>query len=310
MAEQKQTVGNPASSRVDDKKNKAKRLGWKFGVGAGLATAAMVATLFFRSCGPQTEGPITAPPDCPAAVTCPAEPAVGDNTCELTKGEHDVFSETWDPASCGFCGDGVRQSFETAENCPVDFTCGDGTIQNRAKVYGAIVQTGTGERATYSFGTKTIPAESCRESSDNYCEADCPTRGGNARGAGSGRPPSKTAGEGVAVRVPRETPGGPCGAGVRSGAGDLISRVSSSISSSSGAIKSAAGVGSVPMNVIVSVRISSSGVPTLAGSSATCGGERCPNPVNPAQVANLSVAGITVGGAEESCTLSIPVRLR
>ncbi|MBU1682028.1 hypothetical protein KKE38_04360 [Candidatus Micrarchaeota archaeon] len=309
MAEQKQTVGK---TKVDDKKNKAKRLGWKFGVGAGLATAAMVATLFFRSCGPQTEGPITTPPtNCPTAVTCPAEPAVGDNNCELTKGEHDVFSESWDPASCGFCGDGVRQPFETAENCPVDFTCGDGEVQHRAKVYGAIVQTGTGESATCSFGTKTIPAESCRSGSDNYCEADCrPRAGGNARGAGSGRPPSKTAGVATVDRPPRETPGGPCGAGVRSGAGDLISRVSSSISSSSGAIKSAAGVGSVPMNVIVSVRISSSGVPTLAGSSATCGGERCPNSINPAQVANLSVAGITVAGAESSCTLSIPVKLR
>ncbi len=310
MAEQKQTVGSPASSRVDDKKSKAKRLGWKFGAGAGLATAAMVATLFFRSCGPQTEGPITPPPECPTAVTCAAEPAVGDNNCELTKGEHDVVSENWDPESCGFCGDGIRQSFETVENCPVDFTCGDGKVQNRAKVYGAIVQTGTGENATYALGTKTIPAESCRVSSDNYCEADCPTKGGNARGAGSARTPAKGAGTGVAVRPPRETPGGPCGAGVRSGAGDLISRVSSSISSSSGAIKSAAGVGSVPVTVVVSVRISSSGVPTLAGSSASCGGQGCPNSINPASVAGLSLAGVTVAGAESSCTLSIPVKLR
>jgi hypothetical protein len=311
MAEQKQTVGSPASSRVDDKKSKAKRLGWKFGVGAGLATAAMVATLFFRSCGPQTEGPITAPPDnCPTAVTCPAEPSATDAICEIIKGEHDMFSESWDPASCGFCGDGVRQSFETVENCPVDFTCGDGEVQHRAKVYGAIVHTGTGESATYSFGTKTIPAESCRLSSENFCEADCPTKGGNARGAGSSRAPNKVAGAGTTDRPPSETPGGPCGAGVRSGAGSLISRVSSSISSSSGAIKQAAGVGSVPVNVIVSVRISSSGVPTLAGSSATCGGQRCPSSVNPASVAGLSLAGITVAGEEASCTLSIPVKLR
>jgi len=307
MAEQKQSVGK---TKVDDKKNKAKRLGWKFGVGAGLATAAMVATMLFRGCEPQTEGPITAPQECPAAVTCPAEPAVGDNTCELTKGEHDMFSDNWDPVSCGFCGDGVRQSWENRENCPVDFTCGDGKVQRRAKTYGAIVQTGSGESVTYSFGTKTIPAESCRASSENYCEADCPTRGGKARGAGSARTPSKVAGGGVSDRPPRETAGGPCGAGVRSGAGSLIARVSSSISSSGGAIKQAAGVGSVPMTVVVRVRISSSGVPTLAGSSATCGGQRCPNSVNPASVAGLSLAGITVAGAESSCTLSIPVRIR
>ncbi len=306
MAEQTRQVRD---KKVDDKKDKAKRLGWKFGVGAGLATAAMVATMLFRGCEPQTEGPITAPPECPAAVTCPAEPAVGDNNCELTKGEHDMFSENWDPASCGFCGDGERQSWENRENCPVDFTCGDGKVQHRAKVYGAVVRTGEGESATYTIGTKTIPAESCRTASDNYCEADCPTRGGKARGAGSAKAPGKASG-GAVDRPPRERPGGPCGAGVRSSAGSLIARVSSSISSSSGAIKQAAGVGSVPVNVTVTVNISSSGVPTLAGSSATCGGQACPNRINPASVAGLSLAGITVAGAESSCTLSIPVRLR
>ncbi|HSB47600.1 MAG TPA: hypothetical protein VLD37_06310 [Candidatus Bilamarchaeum sp.] len=40
---------------------------------------------------------------------CEPEPVRGDNVCQVNKGEADPLSPNFDPQSCGYCGDGIRQ---------------------------------------------------------------------------------------------------------------------------------------------------------------------------------------------------------
>lgn len=305
-------MAEPTQKKVEKKDKptvaeKSRRLGWRFGVGATVATAALVAAMVFQRCGgePQVEGPVT---ECPPAATCPAAPVKGDSNCELEKGEHDMWSQNWDPESCGYCGDRQQQEWETPQTCPVDFACGDGEVQRRAKVYGAVVRTEEGETSTYSLGT-VEHTESCQQNSPNFCEADCPTartgRTGPRRDRDRGQPAATT------TRPPRPTPaGGACEAQVRSAAGQVYARISSQVTTSSGSIKSALGAADVPVMVSVSIRISESGVPTIVGASARCGGSSCPSSANIRSLAGLDVQGLTVANGGPACTLTVPVRLR
>lgn len=304
-------MAEPQTKKVEKKEGpsvaqKSRRLGWKYGAGVAVATAALVAAMVFQRCGgePQVEGPVTA---CPPAVTCPAEPVKGDSNCELEKGEHDMWSKNWDPESCGYCGDRAQQEWETPQNCPVDFACGDGEVQRRAKVYGAVVRTQEGENSTYSLGT-VEHSESCREGAENYCEADCPTKETARTGRGGRRDtPATTA---ATTKRPPVSSGGACESAVRSAAGQVYARISSQVTTSSGSIKSALGAADVPVMVSVSVRISESGVPSIVGASATCGGSSCPQSANIRSMAGLDVQGLTVANGGPACTLSVPVRLR
>ena len=277
--------------------NKTRKLGWKYGAGVGVIAAAVAALVIMRSCTkPEPETIMT---QCPPAVTCPAKAVAGDGECEVEKGEHDFYSDNFAPQDCGWCGDGIQQQWETREDCPVDFHCGNGK-RDRREVYGAVVETEVeGSVVRYSLGTKTI-TESCRSSSDDYCEEDCPT------GTNPNRPPRPPP-----DRPPRQRAKlSACPGEVRSSAGDLISRVTSSVTSSGGELRNQLGVANAPVTVTVSTRIDPSGVPTILGGSASCGGQRCPNSVNVISVTRLTVQGITVGGANEPCRLSIPVRVR
>jgi hypothetical protein len=304
-------MAEPQAKKVEKKDKptvaeKSRRLGWRFGVGATIATAALVAAMAFQRCGgePQVEGPVV---DCPPAVTCPAAPAKGDNNCELEKGEHDMWSQNWDPESCGFCGDRAQQEWETPQTCPVDFACGDGEVQRRAKTYGAIVKTVEGENTTYHLGTVDI-SESCREGADNFCGADCPTATKRTGRTGPRRDRDRPEPVATTKRPPRA--GGACDSSVTGGATSLYSRVIRQVTSSSGSIKGALNAGQAPVQVAVRVRISESGVPTVVGASATCGGSRCNGSANIVNLAGVNVGGISVSNGGPACTLTIPVTLR
>lgn len=94
------------------------------------------------------------------------------------------------------------------------------------------------------------------------------------------------------------------------GSGSLISRISSQVTTASGAIKNALNAGGVPVMVTVRVNISASGIPTLGGVSATCGGSACPQQANVASIAGIDLAGISTGSPSRPCYVMIPVRLR
>lgn len=106
------------------------------------------------------------------------------------------------------------------------------------------------------------------------------------------------------------TAGGPCEGNRVPGAGPLIARVSSQVTSASTTIKNALGAPGVPVMVSVAIDISASGVPTIRGASASCGGSSCPSSANIVSLSGLNVSGITTGSPPRACYIAVPVRLR
>ncbi len=129
--------------------------------GGVIAGGASVAAFIWAIHQPKPEGPIVLPP--PQRAECPSQPVRADGKCEVSKGEADPSSPTFDRESCGYCGDGVRQIMttgdrgsspyidretgalvqdvterpsETPETCPYDFHCGNGR-QDRHDSYAA-----------------------------------------------------------------------------------------------------------------------------------------------------------------------------
>ncbi len=268
---------------------KQRKLGWQYGAGAAVLAASVGALILARSCAkPEPENIITECPDV-KPVEKP-KPPKKDGKCEVDKGEHDPFSKVYSKEDCGYCGDGIQNvPWETAENCEVDFLCGNGKVDYRSKTYGGIVE----NEGSYSYGLINY-SESCVPSSENYCESDCP--GGNPKPTGKVPGKVQPAPDKPAVTPVKQPPlpSGQCPPGIQDST--LRSRVASNISSNSAQIRAAAGGGSAPMTAFVSVNISGSGVPTIAGSSVRCGSSSCPSPVSPASVSSLSLGGIVVGG--------------
>lgn len=165
-----------------------KKLGKRFYISTAV-TAAAIAALLWNKCGTPKQEPLL---DCKTNV-CEAHPAKGDGRCEINKAEADHTSDNFDPKSCGYCGDGIRQikadngsgivldldtlqyfqevterPSETPENCPVDFHCGNKRPEEFRAAYAAILE----KDGKYSVGKKLV-TESCNANSDNYCEYDC-----------------------------------------------------------------------------------------------------------------------------------------
>ncbi len=129
--------------------------------GSLVAGGASVAAFIWAMHNPRHEGLM--PPPQPQNTECPSLPVQGDGLCEVSKGEADPSSPTFDRQSCGYCGDGIRQIMstsgrgsspyldsetgamvqdvterpsETPETCPVDFHCGNGK-QDKNEPYAA-----------------------------------------------------------------------------------------------------------------------------------------------------------------------------
>jgi hypothetical protein len=130
-------------------------------VAAGLA----LPFIFLKTCGMVEDRPV--PAGQAAQKSRPRGPVSGDGKCELEKGEGDPKSKTFDMKSCGFCGDDVRQDWESAQTCPADFHCPNGAVDN-----------GTAYEAYVAEGAKLVPStisvtETCTEKSPLFCAADC-----------------------------------------------------------------------------------------------------------------------------------------
>jgi hypothetical protein len=200
------------------------RTKYKAKVAGGMVTGVIsVAALIFaiRSCKPEPERIPTPPPPVP----CPADPVRGDNICDIDRGEHDPMGRFYDPASCGYCGDGnilrdprdsnqetnaleirstdPRASQPQPENgpkrivCDFDYHCGNGTV-DRDALYGVLVRP-TVDGGVYSFGYQRV-TESCTPNSPNHCPADC---------GGQTPQPADTRRGGTTRRGGRDTPDQP-----------------------------------------------------------------------------------------------------
>lgn len=296
--------GGSAAAKPEQKKPGSRYFGLKNAAGiAGGVGGVAALILFAKFCGSGGQDrpvPPSEPVPQPPAVVCPAPQP---ENCNLELGEHDPHSSNWAPQKCGYCGDGIAQTWETPENCPVDFHCGDGTVQRNA-VYGAYVAP-SAERAGYSLGTITV-TETCNAQDASYCAADCPTAPGAPAPATSDRrrdrrrdrddtPPAAT----TAARPPAS--GGACPGEVT---GRFQNRVSSSLTGNPASVRSAAGATpDTPVRARVTIAIVN-GQASVQGISLSCsgcsGGSLSPG--------SLNVAGIPLDRST-TCTAVIPVTI-
>ena len=283
MSEVKQPDKKESPAKADD----GKKMGWKVPAVVGLGAAAVAAAILFQTCGGRSGGPDRLPPPTPCVACAPA-PVKGDNNCEVDKGEHDQLSPTWDPQSCGYCGDGNRQQWEISSRdprasaaqpaapgirlvvCDVDFHyCGNGQRDGEAQ-YGAMVPPPQ-DGGVWSLGLVSRPAESCRRGADNYCESDC---GGTA-------PAPADTGRRTGTRTERpERPDRPpvqpgrtsaCDPGISTAV--FSARARDQLTGNSGAVRNAVGAQpSQAVTVRVSVTIGADGRPSVSGASGSCAG--------------------------------------
>ncbi len=311
-----------AQKTGERKELKSRYFGYKNAAAVTVGTVAVAALLLFGRGKPAPE-PIQCPPQQPVAAE--AAPVRGDNRCELDKGEADPRSANWDPASCGFCGDGIAQPWEqpsTAQPsdprkyvCDVDFHCGNGRV-DRNQAYTGLVQRSDG---AFEFGSVPVN-ESCNpQEAAIYCAADCPAAPVPApTGVGSTSRPPREPREGSG-REGGDSPrtGGrasACSSGYASqvlGNRQFINRVTGPLFRSAGSLREALGAQGQAIDVSVSVRISESGVASVQGASARCGGGACPQSANVVSTSGLSLQGVTVTAPPDgnACVISVPAQI-
>jgi len=280
---------------------------------------------------PITE-PTRAAPRCDDPITCPTPPQKGDRLCEVAKGEADPYSDNFDPESCGYCGDRIRQvkapqwsapsshpSFrtqnvterpsETAENCPIDFHCGNGTVDVNT-VFGAIVahEEPSGESTTYALESIRI-TESCNPRSPHVCDVDC------GRVIRTSAPPDA----GEDELPPRFNSAFTCPGAVAPtdrvdlaaslGTGEVLSRLGNSLRAVSSTLRSTLGIRPQDtLDVHVSISVDPSGLLSLRSVSATCNGQACGDESSISSVLSFNLAGLTVGAPGRQCYWTVILR--
>ncbi|MFH1685858.1 MAG: hypothetical protein ABH983_06155 [Candidatus Micrarchaeota archaeon] len=272
--------------------------------------------------------PITEPavvPRCDDPITCPTPPRAGDRLCEVAKGEADSYSNTFDPESCGYCGDLIRQvkasqwstptvssSFrtqnvterpsETPENCPVDFHCGNGRVDVNT-VYGAVVS-----HEGYSLETITI-TESCHSRSSHFCDVDCGAviRTSAPRDAGEDQLPPRF---NSAFTCPGAVaPTDQVDLAASLGNGEVLSRLGSSLRIASSSLRTSLGIRPEDtLDIHVSIVVGPSGLLSLRSISAVCNGQSCGDESTISSVLSLNLAGLTVGAPGRECYWTVILR--
>lgn len=310
-------------------KKPKRQLGIKFYAGALAVCAAIAVTSVWKR---GSHEPITETArDCPAQTACDPSPVKGDHKCELAHGEADPFSQNFDPLSCGYCGDGVRQvqadtgaapymdadtliwmqnvterESETPENCPVEFHCGNSTL-DIGKSYGAVVD----EEGTFTIGTITIN-ESCRMESKNLCVPDCRVR--RHRRAETEQPESPPVPRwGSVLTCPSEIASDSARDMVSArslGGGNVLGRIAGIIRQNSGEIRRALAVDPADdLRVITTMTVSAGGAVSLRALSATCNNRVCGSHDVVLNATGLSLEGLTVGAPGRECWWTVGMRV-
>src|SRR5262249_34178015 len=249
----------------------------RIGISLAIATAAVAGVLYLRSYKPHAEPPHR-----------------NDGKCEVEKGERDIASPTFDPESCGYCGDGIRQQWEqpstivdqapTKAVCDVDFHCGNGKVDTD-EAYAAVIPPRT-QGGKYTSGVVRV-TESCDRSSLNFCADDCNGCGGcvDAGHEDSGVRDAGQVDSGSAY----------CPDDVR---GRLAPRIIGQLLNHASAARSAAGAPPDKIvNARVALRVSPPGVADVVSISLTCSDCK----VGAMPPTTLSVAGIALPYVGEEC---------
>jgi hypothetical protein len=311
--------------------------------GATLVAGASIGALFLRFSKPREE-PImnlppvprpTAPPDC--------GPEMEDMRCELNKGEADPHSATFDPVSCGYCGDGIRQvtsstgsrpfldidtmtlvqevterPSETPENCPVEFHCGNG-VQDFRQVYGAWLPPIAVEHGDpvainegYTLGTKII-TENSRD-----CPADVKRNGSSRRDAeqetGAREEPGAALPSSYSWRCPALMAPESSDEMVNlhsSSVWSALSRINGAINNNATALRQALDPAGIAgrVDVHLTIRIGPRGHMQLSGISATCDATPCGDSVSIINSTELSLNGLVMGAPGTECYWSLTLHV-
>ncbi len=304
--------------------------------------AASIGVLFLRFAKPKDE-PImhTERPHPTMPAPAPQEdcsPQKGDLMCEIRKGEADPLSLTFDPESCGFCGDGVRQvnapagsppvldldsgittqlvterPSETPESCPVDLHCGNGRRDFR-RTYGSWLEPSADAGAAdggYSLGTKTI-TETARN-----CPGDARQNGNGGGDSGievieDAEPPltlpSTSAWNCPSMQMPSNSSDM---VDMRSSSvWNALSRVYGAVNSNAAALRRALGVSeSARVDLRLYIRVEPRGYMSFNQVSAQCDNQPCGDAQTIINATGLSLNGLVMGAPETECfwTLTIHV---
>lgn len=320
-------------------KQKKQRRSLKFPILTAVTAAAVAALMWHRCVPPKTETIQK-----PMPKICVAPPEKGDNKCEVSKGEADPLSPTFDPKSCGYCGDEIRQikaengsgiildldtlqyvqevterPSETPENCPVDFHCGNMRVDFRG-VFAAVVEftEEKGEERTkkYKYGT-VLKTETCNPKQDNYCKSDCRL----LKPVANGKEEEEEEVEEVEPVAPKSYGTFTCPSQVGVDSRESISTNSASaravIRRAIGAVRENAPKIRETMNAepsdkvhaILSLLISPNGAVSLRHISASCQGEDCEKALDLKGIVSLSFDGMLVSAPGTECYWTLHVRV-
>lgn len=195
-------------------------------------------------------------------------PRKGDMSCEDDKGETDPRSRTFDPKSCGYCGDGKIQYRETAVNCPIDFHCGNSVLDNKTPYAKWVV-----EGNAFSLRVVEITEECDPTSSVSSCE--------------SGRVCSNNCT--CAPNIPV------CSRDVYAVASRNTSIIRDGLNLSINHLGGASGAqAGQSFSVILALRLEGSGRFNLLSESVKCGGDACPRKINILEEASINLAAMLV----------------
>jgi len=254
--------------------NKRKRVATVLAAGALIvAGIAAIATYAYRM------GRDSVPHPAPAATS---QKAPAPAPCSTT-----VFA----PERCGYCGDGIKQEWETPEFCPADFrTCGDGQL-DKSVTDGVMVKlTHDDGTYTYVYSTKTY-TESCRKGAADYCEADCAKPAAPKAAPKSAGAPAPTA-EAPKSVVRSKCPDSPEVRVVKS-------NILAALDAGSGNISKALG-GCTSYSATVTANYADSAFQSWGGS-ASCGD----NKVSLNGIVSPTLAGTTLPGNDLTCYVPV-----
>jgi hypothetical protein len=302
-----------------------RRLGLRYASGVAVVAALIATAVLWKSKKPVPESPVPCP-----SVTCPAPPKKGDKKCEPQYGEADPESENFDPKSCGYCGDEVRQvkaekgsdpymdpetrvwmqdvngrESETAEECPVDFHCGNKRL-DVGRPFGAFVQNDDG---VFSTGLVAI-MESCAVKSENYCPADCGRRRGKkeVEVEEPDEPlqrttftcPSQIASQSASDVISAKS----------LGAGNVLGRIAGAVRQNSTDLRTALAVDPADdLKVVITMTISPAGNVSIRALRATCNNESCGNHSTVRDALSLDLSGLTVGSPGRECWWTVAMKV-
>ncbi|MBN1169715.1 hypothetical protein JXA56_01700 [Candidatus Micrarchaeota archaeon] len=303
-----------------------RKTGAKFAAGFMVSAVAIAALLAYKKPAPDNHTETKCPEPPPAYAT------KGDGKCEVAKGEADSLSKTFDPESCGYCGDDVRQinaaagspvtlnidtllweqevterPSETKENCPADFHCGNRFL-DKGHIYSGVVY----EDSQYKISTiKRV--ESCNPAKPNFCPLDCRLK--VAKDTAEEEEPddqpqiTRSSVLSCSYQIAGKSRVDFISLSAYAGT-QLIGRLASIIKERSDSIREVLGEqGEKDVKIIVSMDVSPSGLAHVTSTTALCNNTICDNSPAVSNVLHFNLQGIALPAPGKNCRLSLTFRL-